>query len=159
MARDKTPKNTLGLPDERDFDPHGGFLDAQWAWKNFGGLTIEAAHLKFRENPLNYQEDFMFMGGKAFVYYYPVIDSYLRDTPEDNDGDDRESWILAHCIKAQFDVDTLADVRRLAPRVLELADFVRTHIQRFGSALNEQNHIATAWDELVRHIDMVTKKI
>ena len=31
----------MSLPTENDFDPCGGNLDAKWAWKNFGGLTIE----------------------------------------------------------------------------------------------------------------------
>lgn len=25
-----------------------------------------------------YQEDFMFMGGKAFAFYFPVVEKYLR---------------------------------------------------------------------------------
>jgi hypothetical protein len=70
------------LPTEQDFDPWGGDLDAQCAWRNFGGLAIDRAKAKFRENPLLYQEDFMFMGTKAFAYYFPVIEEYLRTIPD-----------------------------------------------------------------------------
>ena len=93
------------LPTERDFDPWSGDLDAQCAWRNFGGLTIEQAKAKFCENPLRYQEDFMFMGGKAFAYYFPVVEDYLRSIPDAASEDDHEAWILAHCIRNQFDRD------------------------------------------------------
>ncbi len=59
---------TNGLPTERDFDPYGGELDAQCAWKNFGGPTLDEAHAKFREHPECYREKLMAMGGKAFAY-------------------------------------------------------------------------------------------
>jgi hypothetical protein len=64
------------LPTERDFDPWHGNLDAQCAWRHFGGLTLDQAHARFRENPLGYQEDFMFMGPVAFAFYFPVIEDY-----------------------------------------------------------------------------------
>ena len=63
---------------ESDFDPVGGDLDAQYAWKNFGELTLKQAYDLFLTNPIHYQEDFMFMGGTAFDYYFPVIDRYIR---------------------------------------------------------------------------------
>lgn len=65
---------TAALPTEKDFDPIGGSLDAQSAWKHFGGLTLEEVNRKFRENPFYYEEAFMWMGGKAFDFYFPVID-------------------------------------------------------------------------------------
>ena len=136
------------LPTEQDFDPHGGDLDAQCAWKNFGGLTVDAAAKKFRENPGYYQEDFMFMGGKAFAFYFPVIEDYLRDLSDQYDGDDRQSWILAHCIKAQFDCSTENYIRRLAPRLKALSQFVRQNVDRFGDDADDQRRIADAWLEL-----------
>lgn len=44
------------LPSERDFDPYGGDLDAQCAWRNFGGLTLEEAIRRFRERPEIYKK-------------------------------------------------------------------------------------------------------
>ncbi|MBL8820867.1 MAG: hypothetical protein JNL96_20010 [Planctomycetaceae bacterium] len=78
---EKTPE--IPLPTEADFDPYGGDLDAQCAWRNFGGLTLDEATNKFRERPEIYQEDFMFMGGKAFAFYFPVVEAYLRNFPEE----------------------------------------------------------------------------
>ncbi len=150
------PKNKQStddsLPTEADFDPVGCDLDAQSAWQHFGGLTLEAAKVRFRENPMYYQEDFMFMGGKAFAYYFPVIEEFLLGAPDVEDDEDHESWILAHCIKAQFDWNTAEHVRHLTTRIVELANFVRNNIRRFGVDDNERQRVAEAWTELVAHV-------
>ena len=64
--------------------------------------------LPTEEHPEIYQEDFMFMGGKAFAYYYSVIDSYLRETPwlPTEDRDDREAWILRNASRINFKAGT-----------------------------------------------------
>jgi hypothetical protein len=138
------------LPTEHDFDPYGGDLDAQCAWKDFGGLTLDEARRKFEENPDYYQEAFAFMGGKAFAYYYPVIDGYLRETSPaaDNCGDDRQVWILAYCIGSQFQVNTMPYVRPLKQQVLDLAAFVLQNLDRFAEDTHEQRRIDAAWREL-----------
>jgi hypothetical protein len=145
---------TPPLPKERDFDPYGGDLDAQCAWKNFGGLTLDEAVSKFRGCPEIYQEDFMFMGGAAFAFYFPVIEGYLRDVPVpiEDDGDDHESWVLAKCIENQFHAKTAHHVLHLAPRVIALSKYVRQNIGRFGHDADEQSRIADAWLGLENHV-------
>lgn len=143
------------LPTEQHFDPYGGDLDAQCAWRNFGGLTIEEAMVKFCEHPEIYQHDFMFMGGKAFAYYYPVIDSYLRETPllPPEDRGDRETWILPKCIKNQFQGWNYPHVRHLKGSVLHLCDFVRKNLTLFGSDAAELNKIDEQWASLQKHLE------
>jgi hypothetical protein len=143
------------LPTEQHFDPYGGDLDAQWAWKNFGGLTLEEAKVKFRQIPEHYYEDFMFMGGKAFAYYYPVIDSYLRETPTlpPEDRDDRQAWILPQCIKEQFQGWNYPYVRHLTRDVLDLCRFVRENLTLFGSDPQELEAIDEQWAALERHLE------
>ncbi|MGO8750670.1 MAG: hypothetical protein ACLQNE_32370 [Thermoguttaceae bacterium] len=146
------------LPTEVDFDPYGGDLDAQCAWRNFGGLTLDEATRKFRERPEIYQEDFMFMGGRAFAFYFPVIESYLRDVQgENDDDDDHESWILACGIKNQFNAETAHHVLHLAPRVMALSQYVRNNIARYGYDADEQRRIADAWLELENHLKTITR--
>ncbi|MDB5337269.1 MAG: hypothetical protein JWN70_2888 [Planctomycetaceae bacterium] len=144
------------LPTERDFNPLGDNVDDQHAWKAFGGLTLDQARAKFLENPQYYQEDFMFMGGKAFAYYFPVIEEYLKSAPDgcnDDDSDgDHEAWILSHCIKQHFEGADLPHVRHLIPRVIALADFVQGNIGRFGYYEQERKRVADAWNELIQHV-------
>lgn len=156
MPKKKPPKSWLGpLPGQADFDPWGN-LDAQWAWRNFGGLTLDQAHAKFRENPLYYQEDFMFMGPRAFAYYFPVVDNHLRSVPETDNQHDHQAWILAKCLHNQFDPANLGQVRHLARAVLDLARYVKDEIHRFGEYPDEQERVAQAWAELVEQIQAVS---
>jgi hypothetical protein len=145
-------KRDGSLPAKSDFDRWGGDLDAQCAWKNFGGLTLEQAKARFRGCPSTYQEDFMFMGGNAFAYYFPVIEDYLREVTDSETDDDHEAWILAHCIQNQFERDDLRQVRRLSARVLDLAEYVHTNIHLFGADDKQRRRVAQAWTELVQQV-------
>jgi hypothetical protein len=145
------------LPTEHDFNPWNDPTDAHAAWHDFGGLTLDEAYAKFCDNSLYYQEDFMFMGGKAFAYYFPVIEKYLRHVPDVSPcgADDREAWILAKCIENQFRGDNAPHVQHLKERVLDLANFVREHLHRFGEDGDERQKIANAWSELVAHVKRI----
>ena len=96
------------LPTKEDFNPWGpDNLDAEHAWQCFGNLTLDEAHARFCECPELYHEDFMFMGGKAYAFYFPVIERFLYEVTEVADvPDDREAWILACGIQKQLRVDT-----------------------------------------------------
>ena len=141
---------SVSLPSERDFDPSGGCLDAQWAWMNFGGLTLDEAHAKFKEWPESYQEDFMFMGGKAFAFYYPVIEQFLRQTVEirEDQRGSRESWILPQCIKNQFEGRGNSYVRHLKDSVLALCAFMTGNIQLFADDWDDVAEIENQWQDL-----------
>ena len=143
------------LPTERDFDPHAGGLDEQRAWKDFGGLALEQARAKFFGDPWIYQEDFMFMGGKAFAYYYPIIEEYLKSVPEGLNHHDHCAWVLSYGIAYHFDGEDLPHVRHLAARIIALADFVRRNINRFGYDDEERTRVAHGWSELVRRVSSV----
>ena len=155
MAENDTTGTADSLPSKADFNPWGpNAPDAECAWGNFGGLSLGDAHMKFRERPEIYQEDFMFMGGKAFAFYFPVIEDFLHDVPDDeSEGDDHQSWILAKCIQNQFEARTAAQVVHLADRVIALSRYVRKHIKRFGCDDAERTRISEAWQELEEHID------
>jgi hypothetical protein len=139
---------SIPLPSHDDFNACG-CLDAESAWRHFGGLSLAEAQLKFRENPEGFQEHFMWMGGKAFAFYFPVIECWLLESPElDAEDDERCAWILAKDIGMQF-TDPIDEVLLLAPRVLVLGDFVRANLStRFASNRENQQRIAQAWDEL-----------
>jgi hypothetical protein len=141
---------SVSLPIELDFDPFLGDLDAQCAWRNFGGLTLEEAHAKFEECPESYQEDFMFMGGKAFAFYYPVIEQFLRETvtiPENERGD-RQSWILPQCIKNQLEGRGKSYVLPLKDAILDLCAFMIENICLFADDWSDPVEIENQWRDL-----------
>ena len=135
-------------PTQADFDPSEGCLDALHAWKNFGGLSRAEAYEKFCQAPEIYLEDFMFMGGVAFAYYYPVLERYvLESRVETRDGNDVEAmWILASCIKLQYEARSIDYVFRA--RILGLVSHVRSNLAQYSIDSDEQGRIDTAWHEL-----------
>lgn len=136
------------LPSEKDFDPYGGNLDARSAWEDFGNLPLRQAYDKFIDNPLCYQEDFMFMGGKAFAYYYPVIERYLHETEATDEYDDCQAWILAYCIKMQLECKTAHEIEFLKERLCRLTQFAIENAGKFARNEKRRKEIQSAWEDL-----------
>ena len=133
-------------PTKADFDPADGDLDALIAWKNFGGLSRPEAYKKFCEFPETYQEDFFFMGGVAFLYYFPVLEKYILESRVENDNDVEAMWILAYCMKSHFEAWHID--YELRARILSLASHVRNNLGQYCIEQDEQGRIDTAWQEL-----------
>ena len=133
------------MPGATDFDPWGGNLDALHAWKNFGGL--DPAYRLFLENPLYYQEDFMFMGPVAFDYYFPVVDRYLREFRRAaEDDDDGCAWILGAAMVSQLESVTPRPLAAgTAVEIAALAAFVSREIDRFAGEPRGQGRILEEW--------------
>jgi len=163
----------MKLPTFEDFiddlgnPPRGPTLDEDMAWNNFGGLTTEEAFKRFVGNPEFYQEDFMFMGGSAFAFYFPVIDRYIREVESKNEFAD-ETWIIAHCIithipdsSAKYSdkiftplSDDPASVTKTYERIIDLCRFVIEGVKNIDAS-NEMmrtwpsDKVEEAWTELL----------
>ncbi|CAN5520461.1 hypothetical protein BH09VER1_BH09VER1_51510 [soil metagenome] len=144
-----SPATHSNLPSEEDFDPCRGQLDAQTAWRNFGGLQIPAAYEKFCEHPYAYQENFMFMGPRAFRFYFPVIDRFLREHEGLDDYDNSEAWILGQGII--FQLAQREDDSSL-PHLEALASFVRANLARYCTQPENQRRIDHCWQEVQTEI-------
>lgn len=153
---------THSLPDIRDFDPHEGDVDSQVAWKNFGGLTLEEAFWKFQKDPEEYQEDFMYMGSKAFAYYFPVLERYLLVTPVWYE-DDGVIWCqilgLGEAIQMQYNDLCCDEVRELVPRVRSVIEHVEQAIDisahskhPYYSDPEIYEHVMEEWEKLDQHL-------
>lgn len=64
------------LPTRDDFITCGD-LDQQYAYKQFGGRSLEWVRETVAENWLAHQENFMLMGIRAFCYYLPALVAYF----------------------------------------------------------------------------------
>jgi len=135
----------LNLPKRSDFFVSEDDLDGRTAWEHFGQLNLPQAYERFCEHPMHYQEDFMFMGGKAFAFYFPVIERYLFECSP-TDEDDCEAWIIAEGIKIQLNSPTAEAVRPLRDRLLSLADHVLSKLDQLTAT--EQARVQDAWAEL-----------
>jgi hypothetical protein len=133
------------LPSRLDFDPFGGDLDARCAWNNFGGLSLKKAYDLFLTNPLRYQEDFMFMGGQAFDYYFPVLDLYVREIRGSDAGDDCQVAILGSAVAAQFEWNGADPSPALVNEIEDLTEYVLTHFDQFSPSDKDQGRIKQEW--------------
>ena len=137
-------------------------LDGYYAWQNFGGLTVAEAYTKFCESPHIYQEDFMFMGDAAFVFYFPVIDQYLREVEPtykddplyENDKQypfDGETHILAHGI-AEHISEKSPSVRPLYDQIIDLSHFILHGLENTPDDPDRAwslGEIKTVWTDLL----------
>lgn len=135
------------LPSQADFDPWDGDLDAQSAWREFGGLTIEEAYAKFWEAPDVYQEDFMSMGTRAFHYYFPVVDEYLRSVKSSGESDDCCAPILGYCVAAQCHPQANLSPA-LRNMISELCEFVLSSLARYAWVKEDEERTRTSWLEV-----------
>ena len=90
----------------------------------------------------------MFMGCKAFHYYYPVIEYYLYQARNSPAIVITEAEILAHAIAAQFDWNGAVLSPALSKRITELCAFVLSDPAKFAVAQAERSRIQTAWSAL-----------
>lgn len=141
------------FPDEADFDPFGGCLDAQRAWRHFGGLNIAASLQLFRRNPIHYQKDFMFMGGGAFVFYFPVLDTFLREFHLTETKDDTAVAMTGSCVAAQFQWATASHLPPIHSAIRSLADYVCEHTELLASDPDEQRRIHRNWQPVYSALD------
>jgi len=142
------------LPRQIDFDPWQCDLDAQSAWKNFGGLSLEEAYTKFCPIPESYQEDFMFMGSAAFLYYFPVIDEYLRCATPCDEWDDCQADILGSCVAAQFDWKGARIPPELRFRIEGLCEYILSNLSRFASSEPDREKIKKSWAQVQGKLKM-----
>ena len=145
----------VSLPTEQDFDPFGGCQDSQHAWRSFGGLTIVDALALFRENPIHHQEAFMFMGGRAFVFYFPVLDTFLREFRLAEHEDDSQAAIIGSCVAAQFRWPTASYLVPIHAAIRSLAAYVCSHTELLAADADEQRKIARDWQAVYSALDSV----
>lgn len=138
------------LPSQSDFDPVGCDLDAQSAWNNFGGLTMAEAYEKFLTVPESYQEDFMFMGSRAFAYYFPVVDRYLRTVSlAPSDLGDCEASILGSAIANQLHPNHAPLPASLLREIENLHAFVTQNVPRYAATPKDERRIRREWKHVV----------
>jgi len=124
-------------------------LDGFSAWKALGGLSIDEAYQRFCECPEARQEDFMWMGDRAFVFYFPVIERYVHDE-ESRLEFDGVTFVLAHCIGSHLPSDEPC-VRAQHGRFLGLCAFVLDRLRTLPEREDRSHSICeltSAWSAL-----------
>jgi len=124
---------SMSLPTANEINPIPANLDGRAAQEHFLGKTFEEAERLFQENSLYYFEDLLWMGPKAFCYYFPAAAHYLKSDAGQGDADAVRS--LASIIHSRIHDDG-ALVSEVNPTIRDLADFVVKNRKRFDSSLS-----------------------
>ena len=88
------------------------------------------------------------MGWRAFIYYLPVIETYLHEVQPSDEFDDSEAWILALAIASQTEKKQIGSIGDLCFRLLKLCTYVKSHLKQYAHDLKRQQEINDEWTKL-----------
>jgi hypothetical protein len=84
----------MRLPTANEINPVPESLDGRAAQRHFLGKTAGDALEMFQERFEVYQEDLMFMGAPAFLFYFPVAIDYAESAPVRDDPDVASTMLM-----------------------------------------------------------------
>jgi hypothetical protein len=115
----------MTLPTRQEINPHDD-LDGRTACEHFLGKTLEEAEALFRESPIYYQSDLMWMGAVAFRYYLPAVVQFIRSEAADSD------FVSHFCGTLEFRLEhESAELPPVAEELAALCGYVLDHWSRF----------------------------
>lgn len=142
----------MSLPSVEDFavteNPEDD-LDGLGAWRCFGGLSREEAYAKLCESPETHQEHFMWMGDRAFAFYFAALERYLRDD-EPSCEFDEIAFVVAHDIGSHLPARG-PEARAIYDRLTRLCDFVLDRLrglQERDGRSHPVHEVTAAWRDL-----------
>jgi hypothetical protein len=115
------------LPTCDDINPFRD-LDGARAERDLLGKPVEAMPDLLSENSLHYQEHFLWMGPRAFVYYFPAAKRYLLSEAAIGDID------FANCMCGNLELrlaNDWNDIRPSFPEIQSFSEAVLADIARF----------------------------
>lgn len=97
---------------------------------------------------------------RAFEYYYPVVDRYLRTACVADEGyhydDGCQASVLGCCIESQFHwAGGSRPPDYVVTEIRALAQFVQLHLPRFSADRSEQERIGASWTKLEETLSAV----
>lgn len=117
----------MTVPTRNDINVHDS-LDERKACEHFLGKTVEQAEALFRENPIYYQEDLMWMGPVAFRYYIRAATNYIRSGAAT--GDSAMVICLASLLEFRLEYES-AELEPVAQELAAVCGYVLDHYERF----------------------------
>jgi len=100
----------MNRPTYEEMVPIKGDLDAESAWRIFGGLSIDDACKLFDGEGLNRTEDLMFMGSQAFCYYVKAAIQYLYSDASKDDEEMISGFVSTCEFKMEHELEQIKEV-------------------------------------------------
>ncbi len=126
----------MKLPTAEEINPHKD-LDGQWAEKNFSGKTIDEITELLKEDSLKYQEDFMWMGPKAFEFYLPAVFNYISSPFSEGDID------FISCMLGNFSFRLKNEGKNLKsalPVINNIVNYILNHTSHYFDPWEDENN-------------------
>ena len=82
------------IPTEADWRSEPWCLDAEQAYRNLAGKSLEETIELFTDNSLIYQEDVMFMPAACFAFYASAYMEYLWSGAAKDDSDGANCFLV-----------------------------------------------------------------
>ncbi len=128
------------IPNQKDISPGYAQLDEELALKHFLGKNKnEAAELFFNHSEL-YGDDLMWMGSRAFSYYFPSVEPYLRSDFSNKDSVFIDALMRTLEQRLQDDPSSIKLCKDSALRILE---YIANNVTKFITYKNESAEALT----------------
>lgn len=119
----------MSLPTKEDISPTSGVdLDERAALEHFFGKSQSEAAALFFENPEYFADDLMWMGRKAFAFYFPSLEPYI--TSKESAGDADIINALLGTLKTRLDDDPVS-IKDCQTPVLRVLVFAHENLGKF----------------------------
>ena len=132
------------LPTRQEICPHDD-LDGRVACEHFLGKSLEEAEALFRESPIYYQSDLMWMGPVAFRYYLPAVVRFVRSEAATDDSD-----FIAHfasTLESRLEHEP-QELQPVAEQLVTLCGYIVEHWSRFESGAEAYADVHTRYQTL-----------
>ena len=122
-------------------------LDAECAFNQFAGKSLNDAQKMFRENALYYQEDLISMPSIAFNCYAPVFAKYILSDNAEADSDGASSFL--HLIIELLQENRLLASLETISVLLDTAKFVSDKQEFYDADTDIYGDFSELYDKIV----------
>jgi len=120
----------MKLPTEQEINPEGDSYDGQMAVDHFIGKTPEQITKELGTwLHWHFYEDFLWMGSRAFCFYFPAVADYVATAKAKADYEvvDNFCYVLEFRLHSDF-----AQIRDSFPAIIGFAGYILAHFEDYG---------------------------
>lgn len=123
-------------------------LDAECAFKQFAGKSLEEAEELFRDNALHYQEDLLSMPSIAFNYYAPVFAKYVLSNNAKGDSDGASSFL--HMVIELLQANRSLATGRTEQTLMAAAEIVALRQAFYDADIDIYGHFSDLYEQIIQ---------
>lgn len=119
----------MSIPTKEDISPSSELdLDERLALKHFFGKNESEAAILFFDKPEYYADDLMWMGRKAFAFYFPTLEPYIISEESEGNADIINTLLGILNSRLKGDPSSIQDCRN---SVLRILTYISENLEKF----------------------------